>query len=153
MPPSLLRLRPHCEHRAFRQPDDAHGCAPEENMLDAGMSVRSNNDQIDLLLIGLEQDFLVWLSGPDDRRRLDATTDFPFHECLQLAKAALPELLLHLGQHYLSKPQIGRVDGRLDDVNQPETRSELLGQGDGVPESILRVNGEINRDKDPPDGE
>lgn len=110
------------------------------------MSVRRDDDQIDVFFPGVLIDFIICLSCPDHSPRRHLPPDNVFDQSIEFLTPTRPELLLYVWETNLTETKISRVDRRLDDINEIDRRVELTSERNGVLQGFLRAIGKIDGD-------
>ena len=140
-------LGPDDEDGARGMAHDLFGDTAEEDMLEAGVAVGGNDDEIGVVAGGVIRDPLPGTTAGDNR--------FGFNSRAQVAREVLElpgELpdpgILGIRRKQRNNSEIGRVAQGLHHVQQDEPGTELLGEDLRIMDGFLRWLGEVDGDKD-----
>ena len=125
----------------MRVPHDAFGSAPHEHVLETGLAVGCENDQID---------FAITSSGCND---FEGSSDLDNYILKEFRRDhSLSQFLQFFLHRCCGKPfahwdvaEVHRLGGRFNRMEQCDLPSELPGQGQSIFEGLLRTFREINR--------
>ena len=137
----LVLVLAHDQDRARRVPYDAFGSAPHEHVLETGLAVGCENDQIDFAITSGACNDFEGCSDLDNYILKEFRRDHSLSQFL--------EFFLHrcCGKSFAhwNVAEVHRVGWGFNRMEQCDLSSELPGQGQSIFEGLLRTFREINR--------